>query len=427
MEQTADETKVDTSGELLFSLDHHDIPETIIPLDADAAPIYVTRPDLPPLEDLIPALERIWQGRVLTNNGPFHQEFEAALAEHWAVENVSLFANGTLALLTALQAVGARGEVITTPFTFAATAHAITWNRLTPVFADVSPESLNLDPLSVESAITPETSAILPVHCYGRACDVSALGVVAEAHDLSLIYDAAHAFGVEFRGRSLLSFGDMSVVSFHATKVLNTFEGGAIVSGSPEVKRHIDNLKNFGIRDQQTISDAGINGKMSEFNAALGLLQLGRIGAAIEKRKAVSQRYRDILSCVEGISIHQMAREQTNNHAYFPILVGDEYPLTRDELHALLVKNRVMARRYFHPLLTDTDPYLSARVAPGGLPNAKEAANRILCLPIYPDLGRDDQDLIVSIIAEPLDAVVQRASRSESVTTPGCVDLTEKV
>lgn len=245
-----------------------DIPGWIIAADSAEAPLYITRPDLPPLEELLPYLERIWATRVVTNNGPFHCELESALESRWRVANVSLFTNGTIALVTALRALGVKGEVVTTPFSFAATAHSIAWNGLTPVFADVEEESLNLDPESVEAALSERTGAIMPVHCFGRAADVERFGTLAQERDLRLVYDAAHAFDVEYKGRSLLAYGDMSIVSFHATKVFTTLEGGAIVSSSPAMKRHVNHLRNFGIIDQEAIIEAGINGKMSELGAA---------------------------------------------------------------------------------------------------------------------------------------------------------------
>lgn len=248
-------------------------------------PIYVTRPLLPPLEAFLPYLEQIWEGKWLTNNGPFHQQFEQALCDHLGVGNVSLFANGTLALVTALQAMRITGEVITTPYSFVATAHSLLWNGIKPVFVDIDPRTLNLDPDKIEAAITPQTTAILPVHCYGHPCDVARIQEIADNYRLKVIYDAAHAFGVRCNGESVLRHGDLSVLSFHATKVFNTFEGGAIVSPDAKTKRHVDHLKNFGFVDEVTVVASGINGKMSEINAAFGVLQLKGIDAALQQRR----------------------------------------------------------------------------------------------------------------------------------------------
>ncbi|EGH24737.1 aminotransferase, partial [Pseudomonas amygdali pv. mori str. 301020] len=266
-----------------------------------SAPIPVTRPLLPPLEEFIPYLEHIWESRQLTNGGPFHQQLEKELAEYLGVQHLSLFSNGTRALMTAIQALRIKGEVITTPYSFVATAHSLLWNSLTPVFVDIDPGTYNLDPERIEEAITPATTAIMPVHCYGIPCDVDRIQQIADRYGLKVIYDAAHAFGVQHRGQSLLNHGDLSVLSFHATKVFNTFEGGAIISPDAKTKQRIDYLKNFGFADEVTVVAPGINGKMSEINAAFGLLQLKYIDEALLKRQRIDERYRDALATVPGL------------------------------------------------------------------------------------------------------------------------------
>jgi dTDP-4-amino-4,6-dideoxygalactose transaminase len=315
-------------------------------------PIYVTRPALPPLDEFIPYLERIWDSRILSNEGPFHHELEAALCEYLGVKHISLFTNGTIALITALQSLDIRGEVITTPFSFVATSHSLVWNGIQPVFVDIDPLTLNLDPTKIEAAITPRTSAIMPVHCYGVPCDVDAIEDIARRHGLKVIYDAAHAFGVKCHCGSVLNHGDLSIMSFHATKVFNTFEGGAIVSHDAKAKRRIDELKNFGILDEVTVDIAGINGKMSEINAAFGLLQLKHVDRLIAARRAVDGRYRQALQNVEGLQCRGGADLPGWNYAYFPILVQPSYGLTRDEVYQALKAQGIYSRRY---LPTDLD------------------------------------------------------------------------
>ncbi len=277
--------------------------------------IFVTKPLLPELSDFVPYLERIWASHNLTNGGPFHQEFEQALARHMDVEHVSVFANGTIALLTALQALRVAGDVITTPFSFVATSHVLTWNRLRPVFVDIDPITFNLDPEKIEAAITPETTAILPVHVYGTPCNVNRIAEIAAGHNLRIIYDAAHAFDVKYCDRSLAAYGDLSMLSFHATKVFNTFEGGAVISRSAEMKLRIDRLKNFGFVDEVTVVEPGINGKMNEFQAALGLLQLKNIASAIAQRKLVYDRYNLALSDCKGIYLPKQLPRVENNYS----------------------------------------------------------------------------------------------------------------
>jgi dTDP-4-amino-4,6-dideoxygalactose transaminase len=364
-------------------------------------PIYVTQPHLPQLEEFYPYLEQIWENKILTNGGPFHQQLEAALCKYLGVEHLALFANATIALVTALQALRIRGEVITTPYSFVATAHSLLWNGIKPVFVDVDPETLNLDPERIEAAITPETTAIMPVHCYGHPCDVTAIQKIADNYNLKVIYDAAHAFGVEDRHGSVLKYGDLSVLSFHATKVFNTFEGGAIICPDAKTKQRIDHLKNFGFVDEVTVVAAGINGKMSEINAAFGMLQLQQIDGAIARRKEIDARYRALLAGVKGIHCLGDAGETVANYSYFPILVGADYPLTRDALYQKLKEHNIFARRYFYPLITDFPMYRGlASARRENLPVASAAAQKVLCLPIYPALGAADLERVASLISE---------------------------
>jgi dTDP-4-amino-4,6-dideoxygalactose transaminase len=364
-----------------------------------AKPLYVTQPELPPLDEFMPYLEQIWSSRVLTNGGPFHQQLEAALCEHLGVKHISLFANATIALVTALQSLRITGEVITTPYSFVATAHSLLWNGIKPVFADVDPDTLNLDPRRIEAAITPQTTAIMPVHCYGRPCDVQAIQRIADDYNLKVIYDAAHAFGVQRQGESLLAHGDLSVLSFHATKVFNTFEGGAIVSPDARTKQHIDHLKNFGFVNETTVVATGINGKMSEFNAALGLLQLKHVGAAIERRRAIDHRYRELLRGVPGLRMLERAPDATANHGYFPVLVGPTFAMSRDGLYQHLRDHGVVARRYFYPLISDFPMYRGLPSAnPANLPAAREAASQVLCLPIFPAMQDDDVQRVADLL-----------------------------
>lgn len=363
-------------------------------------PVYVTQPYLPPLEEFIPYLENIWENKVLTNGGPYHQQLEKALCEHLGVEHISLFTNGTIALVTALQALRVTGEVITTPYSFVATSHSLLWNGIKPVFVDIDPDTLNLDPSKIEAAITPQTTAIMPVHCYGHPCDVEAIQKIADNYNLKVIYDAAHAFGVQDSKGSILLHGDLSVLSFHATKVFNTFEGGAIVCPDEKTKIRIDQLKNFGHVGEVTVVAPGINGKMSEFNAALGLLQLKYIDQALGRRKVIDAAYRERLKAVNGIHCLNDAGEKTANYSYFPILVGADYPISRDELYRKLKEVGIHPRRYFFPLISDFPMY---RGLPSShrenLPMATLAAQQVLCLPIYPDLELSVVDEITRFIA----------------------------
>lgn len=363
--------------------------------------IYVTQPYLPPLAEFTPYLEKIWENKILTNGGPFHQQLEKALCEYLGVEHIALFSNGTIALITALQALRVTGEVITTPYSFVATAHSLLWNGNKPVFVDVEPETLNLDPAKIEAAITTQTTAIMPVHCYGNPCDVDAIQKIADNYNLKVIYDAAHAFGVQCHCGSLLNHGDLSVLSFHATKVFNTFEGGAIICPDAKTKQRIDHLKNFGFVDEITVVAPGINGKMSEINAAFGLLQLKYIDAALAKRKEIYQAYRLALDDIPGITCLTGPDYAVSNYSYFPILVQQSYPLTRDALYQKMKDNSIFARRYFYPLISDFPMYRTIPSAQrDNLPVANAVAATVLCLPIYPELGIEDQQRIIETIKE---------------------------
>ena len=363
-------------------------------------PVYVTQPYLPPLDEFMPYLEKIWDKKVLTNGGPFHQQLEAELCNYLGVKHIALFTNATIALVTALQALRITGEVITTPYSFVATSHSLLWNGIKPVFVDIDPNTLNMDPAKIEAAITPQTTAILPVHCYGHPCDVDAIEKIADTYNLKVIYDAAHAFGVQCHCGSVLNHGDLSVLSFHATKVFNTFEGGAIVCPDEKTKARIDQLKNFGHAGEVNVVAPGINGKMSEFNAALGLLQLKYISEALESRKTIDSAYRERLAGVKGIHCLNGSGEAVANYAYFPILVQNDYAISRDDLYQRLKENGIHPRRYFYPLISEFPMYRglpSARHE--NLPTATAAAQKILCLPIYPALELSVVDDVARFVA----------------------------
>lgn len=361
--------------------------------------IPVTQPFLPDLNEFIPYLEKIWDNRWLTNNGPFHQQLEAALCEYLGVEHVSLFNNATIALITALQALRISGEVITTPYSFVATSHSIMWNGLEPVFVDIDPTTFNIDQTKIEAAITPRTTAIMPVHCYSNPCNVEAIQKIADNYGLKVIYDAAHAFGVNYKGESLLKWGDLSILSFHATKVFNTFEGGAIISPDAKTKQRIDRLKNFGIADELTVTAPGINGKMSEINAAFGLVQLKHIDQAMAQRQAVDERYRAELAGVTGITIYQHDVHANSNFSYFPILVEADYPLSRDELYEQLKVHGILSRRYFYPLISNMPMYRGLPSAvTAHLPQANALAVKVLCLPIFNELTIAEQKQVIQLI-----------------------------
>lgn len=362
--------------------------------------IFVTQPFLPPLEEFIPYLEKIWDKKWLTNNGEFHKQLENELAEYLGVKYISLFANGTLALITALQEMRITGEVITTPFSFVATTHSLWWNGIKPVFVDIEPNYFNIDPEKIEAAITPKTTAIMPVHVYGNPCDVNKIQEIADTYGLKVIYDACHAFGVKINGQSILNFGDMSVLSFHATKVYTTFEGGAIVCHDEKTKKRIDYLKNFGFAGETTVVAPGINAKMNEFQAALGLLQLKYADQVRLKRKEVADYYRIHLKDVKGIRFLEDIEGVTHSYSYFPILIDSEYyGMTRDELYQKLKDNNIFTRRYFYPLISNFSSYSSLPSASfENLPLANKISEKILCLPIYPELNKTALSEIIKII-----------------------------
>jgi dTDP-4-amino-4,6-dideoxygalactose transaminase len=371
------------------------IKEVVVKTD-----IFVTKPFLPPLAEFVPYLEQIWSSKILTNGGPFHAQFEEALSLYLDVKHVSLFTNATIALIIALKALRITGEVITTPYSFVATSHALLWNGIRPVFVDIDSDSLNLDPSQIESAITPETTAILPVHCYGWPCDVEAIQRIADNYNLKVIYDAAHAFGVRSGRSAVVAAGDLSVLSFHATKVFNTFEGGAIVSPDAKIKTRIDLLKNFGHAGEVSVVALGINGKMSEFNAALGLLQLKYIQEAIGRRKLIASVYRDRLASVKGIRCLRFPENVKQNFSFFPILIEPDFPVTRDQLYEALKARGIHPRRYFYPLISEHPVYRHLPSAGAdNLPVAWSVARKILCLPIYPELEIDVVEDIAAFIS----------------------------
>lgn len=363
--------------------------------------IYVTKPFLPPLEEFLPYLEDIWREKWLTNNGKYHQLLEERLRDYLGVKYLSLFSNGTLALLTALQTLRITGEVITTPYSFVATTHALWWNNIMPVFVDIEPETFNINPEKIEAAITPKTSAILPVHVYGNPCNIERLKEIADVYGLKIIYDSCHAFGVKIRGTSILNFGDLSVLSFHATKVYTTFEGGAIICHDETTKKRIDYLKNFGFANETTVVGPGINAKMNEFQAALGVLQLKYVDQSIEKRKKLADLYRKALKDIPGVKYLNDLPETRHNYQYFPILIDKkEYGIERDRLYEILKENNIYSRRYFYPLISHFPIYRNLESAkPSNLPVAEEITKKVLCLPIYPDLSEEQLSLIVDIIA----------------------------
>jgi dTDP-4-amino-4,6-dideoxygalactose transaminase len=368
---------------------------------SNSKPIYVTQPTLPPLEEFVPYLEEIWESKILTNGGQFHHKLEKALCEYLGVNHLALFSNGTIALITALQALRVTGEVITTPYSFVATAHSLLWNGIRPVFVDIDPETLNLDPRKIEAAITPHTTAIMPVHCYGHPCNVDEIQRIADNYNLKVIYDAAHAFGVKDERGSILNYGDLSVLSFHATKVFNTFEGGAIICPDAKTKLRIDQLKNFGFVDELTVVAPGINGKMSEVNAAFGMLQLRHVDAALNRRGEVDAAYRKLLKDVRGVRCLNGASVVKANYSYFPILLGSDFPISRDALYDRLKEHGIFSRRYFYPLITDFPMYRGLPSAhANNLPVAIDAASRVLCLPMSSNLSDEQLSKICQVITE---------------------------
>jgi len=362
--------------------------------------ILVTSPLLPKLEDFIPYLEEIWESKWLTNNGHFHQEFEQKLAEYLKVPYISLFTNGTLPLIAALQAERVTGEVITTPYSFVATTHSIWWNGIKPVFVDIDPVTCNLDPSKIEAAITSRTTAIMPVHVYGMPCDTAAIQDIADKYGLKVIYDAAHAFGVEEDGVSVLRAGDMSTLSFHATKVFNTIEGGALVMKDEKTKKRIDYIKNFGFAGETTVIAPGINAKMDEVRAAYGLLNLKQVDAAIDRRKEIADLYRKTLAHVDGISFFNDVKGVRHNYAYFPIWVdAQKFGMSRDELYEKMKRSNVFGRRYFYPLISTFSTYKSLpSAAPGNLPVATKKANEVICLPMAKDLSDSEVERVLDSI-----------------------------
>ena len=355
---------------------------------------------MPNLDELNQYLQDIWQRKWITNNGHYHKELEKALCEYLDVPYVSLFTNGTLPLITALQALRITGEVITTPYSFVATTHALWWNGIKPVFVDIDPTTGNLDPDQIEAAITPRTTAIMPVHVYGKPCDTERIQEIADKYGLKVIYDAAHAFGVKVNGASILNAGDMSTLSFHATKVYNTIEGGALVMHDEQTKKRIDYLKNFGFAGETEVVAPGINSKMDEMRAAYGLLNLKQVDAAIEARHQVAIKYRETLRDVEGITFFDDMPGVKHNYSYFPIFVdAEKYGMTRDELYFKMKEQNVLGRRYFYPLISTFSTYRGLESAkPSNLPNAHKMADEVICLPMHHALSEDDVYRILELI-----------------------------
>lgn len=364
------------------------------------SPIFVTQPAMPPLEEFSEYLKQIWSNKILTNNGPFHKLFEEKLAEYLDVKYLSVFSNGTLALITALQALRISGEVITTPFSFVATTHSLWWNNIKPIFADIESKYLNLNPEKVEAAISPLTTAIMPVHVYGNPCQVDEFQKLADTYGLKIIYDAAHAFGVKINDKSILNYGDLSILSFHATKAFNTIEGGAIICHDSKMKERIDYLKNFGFAGETKVIAPGINAKMNEIQAAYGLLQLNYIDKIIEKRVEIIKIYRDNIKNISGISILEDQPLVRHVYTYFPVFVNKEiYGRDRDSLYEELKKHNIFGRRYFFPLISQFPSYRGLNSAkPSNLPIAEKIANQVICLPIYPDLSFEIVEFICKTI-----------------------------
>ena len=381
----------------------------------DKNTITVTSPLLPNLDDFTAELKKIWDSKWITNNGSYHKQLEAALAEYLKVPYVSLFTNGTLPLMTALQALRITGEVITTPYSFVATTHSIWWNGCKPVFVDIDPATGDMDPNKIEAAITPRTTAIMPVHVYGKPCDTKAIQDIADKYGLKVIYDAAHAFGVEvpaeeygleaYDGKGLagiLNAGDMSTLSFHATKVYNTIEGGALITHDEKTKKRIDYLKNFGIADEVTVVGPGINSKMDEIRSAYGLLNLKQVDAAIEARHLVAIKYREALCDVEGITFFDDMPGVKHNYSYFPIFIdAEKYGMTRDDLYFKMKAANVLGRRYFYPLISEFTTYRGLdSAAPENLPNAHKMADSVICLPMHHLLSEEDIQRVLDCIVK---------------------------
>ena len=362
--------------------------------------LYVTSPLLPDFDEFTNKLKEIWASKWITNNGCFHQQLEEALCAYLKVSYLSLFTNGTLPLLTALQALRISGEVITTPYSFVATTHSIWWNGLKPVFVDIDPTNCGLDPNRIEAAITPRTTAIMPVHCYGKPCDVDGIQQIADKYGLKIIYDAAHCFGVEVNGKSILEYGDISTLSFHATKVYNTAEGGALVVHDEATKQRIDYLKNFGFEDETSVIAPGINSKMDEIRAIYGLLNLSQVDAAIEARHQVAIAYRNALRSVPGISFFDDMPGVKHNYSYFPIFVNaGQYGMSRDQLFFKMKAKGILCRRYFYPLISSFSTYCGLpSAAPDNLPNATRIANEVICLPMHHELSTEDVNRVIEAI-----------------------------
>ncbi len=364
--------------------------------------ITVTSPLLPDLEALNEMLKEIWASKWVTNNGQFHQQLERALCEYLKVPYISVFTNGTLPLLTALQALRITGEVITTPYSFVATTHSIWWNGCHPVFVDIEEETCGINPDKIEAAITPRTSAIMPVHCYGKPVKMKRIQEIADKYGLKVVYDAAHAFGVEVDGESVLNAGDMSTLSFHATKVYNTVEGGALVMHDEQTKRRIDYLKNFGFAGETEVVAPGINSKMDEVRAAYGLLNLKQVDQAINRRRQVAQRYREALRNIPGVRFFDDMPGVRHNYSYFPIFINaEEYGMTRDDLYFKMKSADVLGRRYFYPLISTFSTYRGLRSAsPENLPVATRIANEVICLPMHHELSEADVERVLSLIVK---------------------------
>lgn len=361
--------------------------------------IFVTKPYLPPINDFYQRLPEIWESRVLSNNGPMVTELESELSKYLGVQHISLVSNATIGLMLSLKASNINGKVITSPFSFVATAQAIEWNGLKPVFVDIEKDSLNIDPNKILNAITDDTSAILPIHCYGNVCDVKSIEKIARDNNLKVIYDAAHSFAAEDSYGSTLLHGDFSVVSFHATKVFNTFEGGAIISKNSKYKERVDKLINFSLNNtKDNVDMIGLNGKMSEISALSGLCQLKYIDEVIEKRKMIYCRYHDALSNIKGINVVKINNDFKNGYSYMPVLISKEYKHTRDYLHKHLEKNGIFSRKYFYPLITDFSIYKDSLDEIKEFKNAHQASEEILCLPIYPELSDEDFNYIINTI-----------------------------
>lgn len=366
----------------------------------DEMSITVTSPLLPSLDEFIPYIKDIWERKWITNNGYYHQQLEIALQKYLGVANISIFTNGTIPLLTALQALELKGEIITTPYSFVATTHSLIWRGITPVFVDVDPIMGNLDPTKIEAAITPATTAIMPVHVYGNPCDIVNIKNIADAYNLKVIYDAAHAFGVRLNGQSILNAGNMSTLSFHATKTYNTIEGGALITHNAEEKKLVDYLKNFGFADEITVVESGINGKMDEIRAAYGLLNLKAVDTAIAKRRDVAKKYLKELKGIRGIRCLDDMPHVDHNYSYFPIFIDkDEFGISRDALYEKMKTQNIFGRRYFFPLISSFAMYKNIPSAnPANIPNAVKLADTVLCLPMHADLSDNDIDRVLACI-----------------------------